>query len=137
TAYEILPAVQTKTHVTHKKTNNMNNAKLLALAGLLTASCTNKEHPYDASGTFEAVETIISAEANGIIRALDIEAGQSLGAGQTVGYIDSTQLYLKKRQLESQIDAVLSKRPDIAVQLAALQEQLAQAMHEQQRIASM
>ncbi|MGV3764404.1 HlyD family secretion protein [Parapedobacter sp.] len=115
----------------------MDNAKILVLAGLLMASCTHEEQPYDASGTFEAVETIISAEANGIIRALDIEEGQSLKAGQTVGYIDSTQLYLKKRQLEAQIDAVLSKKPDIAVQVAALQEQLAQAIHEQKRIANM
>lgn len=115
----------------------MNNAKILILATLLSASCTERQQAYDASGTFEAVETIISAEANGAIRALDVEEGQSLTAGQTVGYIDSTQLYLKKRQFQAQINAVLSKKPDIAVQLAALQEQLGQAVREQQRIASM
>ena len=115
----------------------MSNTKILVLAALLSASCADNEQPYDASGTFEAVETIISAEANGIIHALDIEEGQSLKAGQTVGQIDSTQLYLKKRQLQAQIDAVLSKKPDIAVQVAALQEQLAQALHEQHRIANM
>ncbi|MEC3881213.1 HlyD family secretion protein [Parapedobacter sp. 10938] len=116
----------------------MDNTKIrVLLAGLFMASCTNQEQPYDASGTFEAVETIISAEANGIIRALDIEEGQLLKAGQTVGYIDSTQLHLKKRQLEAQIDAVLSKKPDIAVQVAALQEQLTQAIREQKRIANM
>lgn len=115
----------------------MNNAKILILATLLSASCTERQQAYDASGTFEAVETIISAEANGAIRALDVEEGQSLTAGQTVGYIDSTQLYLKKRQFQAQINAVLSKKPDIAVQMAALQEQLGQAVREQQRIASM
>lgn len=115
----------------------MSNTKTLVLAALLSASCADNEQLYDASGTFEAVETIISAEANGIIHALDIEEGQSLKAGQTVGQIDSTQLYLKKRQLQAQIDAVLSKKPDIAVQVAALQEQLAQALHEQHRIANM
>lgn len=115
----------------------MNNAKILILATLLSASCTERQQAHDASGTFEAVETIISAEANGAIRALDVEEGQSLTAGQTVGYIDSTQLYLKKRQFQAQINAVLSKKPDIAVQMAALQEQLGQAVREQQRIASM
>lgn len=115
----------------------MDNAKILILAALLSASCADKQQTYDASGTFEAVETIISAEANGVIRALNVEEGQLLHAGQTVGYIDSTQLYLKKRQLEAQIDAVLSKKPNIATQLAALREQLSQAMREQRRIASM
>ncbi|HWK59178.1 MAG TPA: HlyD family efflux transporter periplasmic adaptor subunit [Parapedobacter sp.] len=115
----------------------MDNAKILILAALLSASCADKQQTYDASGTFEAVETIISAEANGVIRALNVEEGQLLHAGQTVGYIDSTQLYLKKRQLEAQIDAVLSKKPNIATQLAALREQLSQAMREQHRIASM
>lgn len=117
--------------------NDMNNLKMLTLAVLLSASCADNQPLYDASGTFEAVETIISAEANGVIRMLDIEEGQLLRAGQAVGYIDSTQLYLKKRQLEAQINALLSKRPDIAAQVAALREQLAQATREQQRVANM
>ncbi|MFB2119846.1 HlyD family secretion protein [Parapedobacter sp. 2B3] len=115
----------------------MDNAKILIVAAVLSASCTGNQQAYDASGTFEAVETIISAEATGTIRALDVEEGQLLTAGQAVGYIDSMQLYLKKRQLEAQINAVLSKKPNIAVQLAALQEQLDQAIREQQRIANM
>src|SRR5690606_18459360 len=48
-----------------------------------------------------------------------------------------TQLHLRKLQLQSQIKAVLSKRPNVTVQLAALHEQLNQAVHEQQRIANM
>src|SRR5690606_1000165 len=52
-------------------------------------------------------------------------------------YIDSTQLYLRKLQLQSQIKAVLSKRPNVSVQLAALQEQLSQAVREQQRITNL
>lgn len=119
------------------KINNMNNTKILILAVVLTASCVSNEQPYDASGTFEAVETIISAEANGVIRALDIEEGRLLKAGHAVGFIDSTQLHLKKRQLQSQINAVLSKKPDITVQLASLQEQLRQAIRERRRIANM
>src|SRR5690606_37928242 len=109
----------------------------LILAALLSASCADKQQTYDASGTFEAVETIIYAEANGVIRTLNVEEGQLLHAGQTVSYIDNTQLYLKKRQLEAQIDAVLSKQRNIATQLAALREQLSQAVRDQRRIASM
>lgn len=50
-----------------------------------------------------------------------------------IGYIDSLQLYLKKRQLEAQIKATLSKKPDISAQLAALQEQLKAAERDQVR----
>lgn len=115
----------------------MNNVKILTLAALLLASCTDDRSGYDASGTFEAVETIISAEASGVIQELNVQEGQLVQTGQMVGYIDSTQLHLKKRQLQAQIGAVLSRKPNVAIQLAALQEQLHQAIREQQRIANM
>ncbi|MEO8769477.1 MAG: HlyD family efflux transporter periplasmic adaptor subunit [Ferruginibacter sp.] len=101
------------------------------------ASCNEKKDVYDASGTFEAVETIISAEASGVIKELNIEEGQLLKPGDTIGYIDATQLNLKKKQLQAQSKAVLSKKPDITSQLASLQERLKQAEHEQQRISNM
>ena len=34
--------------------------------------CSNKSHVFDAAGNFEAIETVISAEANGKIMAFDI-----------------------------------------------------------------
>lgn len=111
--------------------------KKIAFAILFLISCGPKEQAYDASGTFEAVETIVSAEANGLIKVLNIEEGQVLKAGQTVGYIDSTQLYLKKKQLQAQIAAVLGKRPDVSAQVAASQEQLKQAVREQHRITNL
>jgi HlyD family secretion protein len=60
--------------------------------------------------------------------------GQVLTAGQKIGYIDSTQLYLKKKQLQSQIRALLGKKPNIAVQLSALQSQLNTAQTERARL---
>ena len=101
---------------------------------LLFSSCKKKEPEFDATGTFEAVETIISAEANGTLKTFDIQEGQQLAAGQAVGYIDSVQLYLKKRQLESQAKAVLGKKPSVNTQLAALQSQLNTAKSERGRI---
>ena len=115
----------------------MNSLKILTIIPLFLVACSQHENAYDASGTFEAVETIISAEANGVINALDIQEGQELHAGEVIGYVDSTQLHLRKLQLQSQIKAVLSKKPNVAIQLAALQEQLNQAVREQQRIANM
>jgi HlyD family secretion protein len=103
----------------------------------LIASCSSNKNKYDASGTFEADETIISAEVSGVIRQLDAEEGQQLKSGQVLGYIDSVQLYLKKKQLTAQIKTAISQRPDIAKQLAVLSQQLITAQKEQARISNL
>jgi HlyD family secretion protein len=100
-------------------------------------SCKKSEKNYDASGSFEAEETIISAEAAGTIKEFTVSEGQELKAGQAIGYIDSIQLYLKKKQLLASINTVLSKRPDVALQLGALDEQLITAEKEKQRMTSL
>lgn len=66
----------------------MKTTALIALA-LLAAACSNRNGDYDASGTFEATEVIVSAEGNGRIERFDIEEGQRLTAGKVVGSIDS------------------------------------------------
>lgn len=114
---------------------------LLASIAVLSYACSGNKHPYDASGTFEAVETIVSAEATGVIRQFDVEEGQTLAAGQAVGYIDSIQLSLRKKQLEAQVRATGSRVPDISAQtgyykqqLAAMQVKFDNLKHEQARI---
>ncbi|MBS1597056.1 MAG: HlyD family efflux transporter periplasmic adaptor subunit [Bacteroidetes bacterium] len=95
------------------------------LAGaILLASCSGNKNAYDASGTFEAIETIVPAEATGTIEHLQVEEGQFLKQGEPVGYIDSVQLYLKKKQLEAQIKATGTKMPDISAQTEVYKEQL-------------
>ncbi len=113
---------------------------LIILAAAM-AACNGKESPYDASGTFEAVETIVSAEATGRIMALDLEEGRQLKAGQVVGYIDSVQLSLRKKQLEAQIRATGSRVPDIVAQTNVYKQQIAVSqvrldnlIHEQKRV---
>ena len=115
----------------------MNRISLLAFAALIwLSSCTTKSK-FDASGTFETEETIISAEATGRIKQFDIEEGQTLKAGQYIGFIDTAQLYFNKQNLQAQIQAGLSKRPEIAKQIAALEVQLDNAKHEQTRISNL
>lgn len=92
---------------------------------ILFSSCKDHKNNYDASGTFEATETIIPAEANGIIEALNVHEGQTLDSGMVIGYIDTTQLYLKKKQLEAQVKAMGYKLPDIAAQTAQFNQQAA------------
>ena len=111
-------------------------ALVAGIATMITA-CNDNKVSYDASGSFEAEETIISSEATGTIKRFEIEEGQTLEAGQNIGYIDSLQLYLKKKQLEAQVIAILGKKPNISVQLSALQTQLKTAEKEKTRVANL
>lgn len=113
--------------------------RILLMICMLTSllSCNDNKVSFDASGAFEAEETIISSQATGIIKQLTIEEGQKLQVGQVVGYIDSVQLYLKKKQLEAQIAALVEKKPNITIQLSAIQEQLKTAEKEKTRITSL
>lgn len=106
----------------------------LLLVGSLLLSCGENERDFDATGTFEAQEIIVSAEVSGTIRELDLNEGSQLRNGQVLGWIDSTQLYLRKRQLQAQIDAILSKRPSIATQLASYNVQMETAERELRRV---
>jgi HlyD family secretion protein len=107
---------------------------LLSAIVLFLFSCHDQNHEFDAAGNFEAVETVVSAEANGKILAFDIAEGQILQKDQLVGYIDSTQLYLSKLQLEQNRRAILSGRPDIKTQLESLEKELANTIDDRDRI---
>ena len=100
------------------------------LSGFLAlCACGNNSDNMDASGTFEATEVIVSAEANGKIEQLDIEEGSIVTARQKLGYIDTVQLYLQKEQLLKNIRSVESNRPDINKQIAATRQQIAPNTH--------
>ena len=98
------------------------------------SSCGNGKNANEASGTFEATETIVSAEANGKILALNINEGDELKKGQKVGYIDSTQLHLSKMQLKQSGKVILSGRPDSKIQIESLQKELENAVKDKKRI---
>ncbi|WP_337872410.1 HlyD family efflux transporter periplasmic adaptor subunit [Ignavibacterium sp.] len=100
----------------------------------LMLSCSSGNGDFDATGTFESEEIIVSSEASGKIIKLDVEEGMLLKKDQVVGLIDTTQLYLKKKQLLASVKAVISKQPDINTQLASLEKQIEAAQTEKKRI---
>ncbi len=113
----------------------MKKYNLVALAILsMLISCNRHQLEHDASGTFEATEVIISSEASGKIESFQLTEGDVLPAGYYVGYIDSTQLFLKKLQLQATRKAVNVRKPDIAIQISATKEQIAKAQIEKKRI---
>ena len=103
---------------------------------LLAISCT-KEAEFDAQGTFEATEVVVSSEATGRILNFNIEEGMAIVANQAVGTIDSLQLHLQRKQLVAQQSALLASRPDVKKQVAALREQIAKQKTELRRVDNM
>ena len=117
--------------------NRVTKFLFIATVLIFQLACNNKKNNFDATGSFETEETIISAEATGVIKSLQLDEGQELKSGTIIGYIDSTQLYLKKKQLMAQITAMMSRKPNVSIQLASLQEQLKTAQKEQTRIVNL
>ena len=111
--------------------------KVLYIAVALLAIACSKEAEFDAQGTFEATEVVISSEATGRILNFDIEEGMTIVANQTVGTIDSLQLHLQRKQLIAQQSALLTSRPDVKKQVASLREQIVKQKSELRRVDNM
>ena len=91
---------------------------------LILSSCKNKNGEFDASGVFEATEVLISANANGEILKFNVEEGQKVTADEWLGYIDTTQLYLKKIQFLANMKASERRFSNVTKQIAAIKQQL-------------
>ena len=113
----------------------MKKIMYIALA-VLAVSC-GKEAEFDAQGTFEATEVVVSSEASGKIMRLDAEEGTQVLANAVVGEIDSLQLDLQRKQLIAQRSALLGSRPDVEKQVATIKEQIAKQKVELVRFANM
>lgn len=100
---------------------------------ILVASCGNNKNGYDASGTFEATEVIVSSEASGKIIEFDIKEGNTIEKGEAVGLIDTLQLHLSKKQLEANMRTLKGRKTDINLQLASMKEQLTNMRTEKKR----
>jgi HlyD family secretion protein len=107
---------------------------LTLFLSILLLSCNKSKNDYDAAGTFETTEVIVSAESSGKILSLNIEEGQIIKRNEALGTIDSIQLYLKKQQLLSSGKAMQSRRPNVEKQIAAIKEQISTAIKERKRV---
>src|SRR5688500_6412432 len=107
---------------------------IILIIPVFVLSCQESDSTFDASGTFEAVEVIVSSEVSGILKSFNADEGNAVRKGELLGVIDSTHLYLKKKQLLAQIDAILSRKPQVATQLAAYRVLLEAAEKEHRRI---
>lgn len=107
---------------------------IIIFASFAMQSCSDNEIKSDAFGNFEATETIVSAEGTGKLLSLNIEEGMSLEEGVQVGFIDTVQLYLKKKQIYSQKKITGTKFGNINSQADVYREQIKTAQVEKNRI---
>jgi HlyD family secretion protein len=120
--------------------------KFLRSAGLwipvlALAACNNNNEKFDASGTFEADEVIVSSELNGKILTFNPDEGSELKKDSVVGTIDAVNIALQKEQVEANIASLRDKTSDVKPQVKLLQDQitvqqaqLENLQHEKKRI---
>lgn len=117
-----------------KKVNNNNQKSwLLLVLPIIIYGCTNNTKS-DAYGQFEATETTISAKASGELLFFASREGSELKAGQQVGIVDTTQLKLRKAELQAQLEATRSKIENINAEVEVQKEQLQTAVTNLNRI---
>lgn len=114
---------------------------IVVCTGILFMACNGNNTKFDASGTFETDEVIVSSELTGRLLSFRIQEGQTIPKDSIVGIIDAEDLSLQKQQVEASIHALNEKTADAAPQVKLLQEQLAvqqsqlnNLLHEKNRI---
>jgi HlyD family secretion protein len=110
----------------------MNRIFSLIVLGLILTSCSESDIS-DAYGQFEADEITISAEVAGTLQQFDVEEGNRLESGVQVGLIDTTQLHLKKKELQASVQSVGTNVDKLNAQMEIYQEQLKTAQKELNR----
>jgi HlyD family secretion protein len=103
-------------------------------AAMIFSSCSDSNNKSDAYGTFESEEISISSEATGRIIKLNIDEGQVLPADTIIGLIDTTDLVLKKEQLNAQKEAISSQVQNIISQINVQKQQKENLLVEKKRV---
>ncbi|MBC8004492.1 MAG: HlyD family efflux transporter periplasmic adaptor subunit [Verrucomicrobia bacterium] len=115
----------------------MNKLSLIVLVLLMLSACKNDQEQSDAYGNFEAVETIVSAEAAGKLLKMEVRQGDQMQAGQLVALIDTTELIIRREQTKAQLSASETKKQNVTAQINVLKEQKKNVQTTQARLSKM
>ena len=111
--------------------------KTILLAGpviiLTILSCTQNEQEADAYGNFEAHEIIVPAQATGILNSFTLTEGDMLKVGEKVGWVDTTRLFLQKKQLFAQIKTINTKYSGSRAEISVLEAEKSNLVREKKR----
>ncbi|MEO6330454.1 MAG: HlyD family efflux transporter periplasmic adaptor subunit [Ginsengibacter sp.] len=103
----------------------MRNYFLLLFAVVFSLdACHPKKEKFDATGSFEADEVIVSSEINGQLLSFNVHEGDSLKQNQVVGTVDAENIVLQKEQVEANIQSLSEKTSNVNPQVALLKDQL-------------
>lgn len=105
-----------------------------AVISVLVSACSVNNDKSDAYGNFEATELIVSAQANGELLQFNVEQGDRIEKGKTVGLIDTTDLSLKKKLLVQQKLTIASQMASINSEMEVVKQQLKNNLTNQKRI---
>jgi HlyD family secretion protein len=116
----------------------MNKIKITLSALLIGitmfTACDRNGNTSDAYGNFEATEIMVSSLSSGQLLVFVAKEGELLETNQVVGLVDTIDLSLRKAQLFSQKQAILSRLSSVNAQLAVNKQQLLNAQVDQERI---
>lgn len=110
---------------------------LFIISIFFITSCDNEVNTADAYGNFEAIEVIVSAQANGQIISFTPEEGVVLQTDNVVGLIDTTVLHLNKKLLIQQKVTIGSQFNNLSSEIEVQKQQLTNAKINKQRIANL
>lgn len=91
---------------------------------LLLTACNSNDNKFDASGSFEADEVIVSSELAGKILSFKVDEGLTIPKDSVIGLIDSQNLTLQKEQVEETIKALNDRTMNVSPQVKLLEDQL-------------
>lgn len=111
----------------------MKKAVIPVLAVMAIWSC--KENASDATGVFDGPSVTVSAETQGKILEIDVEEGDVVQPGDCMLLIDTVQLALQLKLLESRKRTAAMAMTDVKTQTESLRMQLDYMRIEQSRVA--
>lgn len=111
----------------------MKKAVIPVLAVMAIWSC--QENASDATGVFDGPSVTVSAETQGKILEIDVEEGDVVQPGDCMLLIDTVQLALQLKLLESRKRTAAMAMTDVKAQTESLRMQLDYMRIEQSRVA--
>lgn len=108
---------------------------LSGLAIMALSACHQQTTHADSYGNFDAhAEVIVSAQNKGQIVQFTLDEGDQLKAGQIVGQIDTTDLFMNKQVLIKQKEAIAAQLISLNANVRVQKQQLAIHLNNQKRI---
>jgi HlyD family secretion protein len=106
---------------------------IISAAGILLG-CNNGAEESDAYGQFEADEIKVAAQANGQLTHWTAREGEKLNTGDRIGQVDSTDLHLRKAELDARRSQIQARFQQLQAELNVLEAQQKIARREVNRV---